>query len=171
MVRVVDIRLDNGTAVVLRPIRPEDKALIADGVAHLSSESAYRRFLAPRHALTPAELRYFTEVDFRDHVALVAVPDDDPDTLLGVGRWVRSREDAELAEVAYLVADEAQGQGLGTALVRALADSARRHGVRRFVATMLPSNGPARRLFTRVTRNVRTRMADGIQELEGRLAA
>ena len=53
----------------------------------------------------------------------MAVPAEGPERLLGVGRWVRSPLDPELAEVAYLVADDFQGQGLGRVIARSLADS------------------------------------------------
>ena len=83
-VRLMVVRLHNGDEVTIRPIRPEDKPLLEAALAALSAESAYRRFLAPKKRLTPPELRYLTEVDFRDHVAYVAVSASDPQTLLGV---------------------------------------------------------------------------------------
>ena len=165
------MHLDNGVEVVIRPIRPDDKALLVEGVAQLSDESAYRRFLGPKHELSLRELRYLTEVDFADHVALVAVRPDEPGTMVGVGRWVRLAGDPEAAEVAYLVADELQGHGLGSALVDALAGCARDRGVRRFVATMLPDNAAARRVFAHVSDDVQTRIVNGVAQVEGRLAA
>jgi RimJ/RimL family protein N-acetyltransferase len=167
----VVVHLDNGVEVVIRPIRPDDKALLLEGIAQLSDESAYRRFLGPKQQLSLDELRYFTEVDFADHVALVAVRPQEPETMVGVGRWVRLPGDPEAAEVAYLVADELQGEGLGTALTDALADAARARGVRRFVATMLPHNAAARRLLAHVSDDVQTRIVDGVAQVEGRLAA
>jgi RimJ/RimL family protein N-acetyltransferase len=167
----VVVRLHNGETVTIRPIRPADKPLLAAGMAALSDESAYRRFLGPKQQLSLDELRYFTEVDFADHVALVAVRPDEPETMVGVGRWVRIPGDPEAAEVAYLVADELQGEGLGTALTDALADAARARGVRRFVATMLPDNAAARRLLAHVSDDVQTRIVDGVAQVEGRLAA
>ena len=88
-------------------------------------ESARLRFLAPKNRLSLAELRYLTEVDHVDHYALVAVLADDPTTMAGVGRWVRDREHPDAAEVAIVVGDCHQGQGLGTPLGTALADGAR----------------------------------------------
>jgi hypothetical protein len=70
--------LRDGTRVSVRPIRPSDAALLSAGLAHLSPESARRRFLAPKPRFTLAELRYLTEVDHVDHVALVAVLADAP---------------------------------------------------------------------------------------------
>jgi RimJ/RimL family protein N-acetyltransferase len=164
-------RLRDGTSVGLRPIRPSDAALLSAGLARLSPESARRRFLTPKPRLSGAELRYLTEVDQVDHVALVAVPADDPAALVGVGRWVRDREHPDAAEVAVVVCDDRQGQGLGTVLGLALADAARARGVTRFTATMLPENVPARRLFARISEHLDTAVRGGLYELTAALAA
>jgi RimJ/RimL family protein N-acetyltransferase len=163
------VHLDNGTEVRIRPIRPDDKRLLADGVDHLSRQSVYQRFLAPKGPLTDGELRYLTEVDFRDHVAYVAVRPQAPDVLVGVGRWLRLREDPEVAEVAFVVSDELQRQGLGTALGEALADAARERGVRRFVATTLPDNLAAHRLFARLAQERTTTAHGPLHELRGEI--
>ena len=164
------MQLEGGVEVLIRPIRPDDKPLLAAGMQHLSERSAYQRFLAPKTALTEAELQYLTEVDFRDHVAFVAVRPEEPDVLVGVGRWIRLSLDPEVAEIAFVVADDLQHRGLGTALAEALADAARERGVRRFVATMLPDNLAAHRLFARVAQE-RSVTAEGtLHELRGTLS-
>ena len=161
------IRLDNGVAVLIRPIVPEDKALLARGIEQLSQQSAYQRFLAPKAALSTDELRYLTEVDFRDHVAYVAVRPEAPDVVVAVGRWIRLRNDPEVAEIAFVVSDALQRQGLGTLLGETLADAARERGVRRFVATMLPDNLGAHRLFARVAQERETAVDGQVHELSG----
>jgi RimJ/RimL family protein N-acetyltransferase len=166
----VIVRLDGGDEVLIRPIRPDDKPLLAAGMRHLSERSAYQRFLAPKSALTEAELRYLTEVDFRDHVALVAVRPAEPDVLVGVGRWIRLAGDPEVAEIAFVVADDLQHRGLGTALAEALADAARERGVRRFAATMLPDNLAAHRLFARVAQERSVTAQGTVHELRGRVS-
>jgi acetyltransferase len=164
------VRLGNGIDVLIRPIRPDDKGLLAAGMEHLSAHTSYQRFLVPKRALTAAELRYLTEVDFRDHVALVAVRPEKPDVLVAVGRWIRSAHDPEVAEIAFVVADELQNHGLGTALAEALADAARERGVRRFVATMLPDNLAAHRLFARVAQEREVTQSGPLHELRGELS-
>ena len=97
------------------------------GLQALSPLSRYRRFLAPKPRLSPSELRYLTEVDGRDHVALVAVaPRTPPTAWSGVGRFVRLAEAPDTAEFAIVVADDWQGRGLGRALAERLAAAARR---------------------------------------------
>jgi RimJ/RimL family protein N-acetyltransferase len=165
------VRLNSGLVVRIRRIRPDDKQLLSDGLARLSWDSAYRRFLAPKTELTPAELVAFTEVDFRDHVAMVAIRPDDPRSLAGVGRWVRSLRDPEAAEFAFVVADDLHREGLGTALVSVLADEARARGVRRVTATILPHNIAAHRLLAQMSDRLETTVQDGVFELRGDLAA
>jgi RimJ/RimL family protein N-acetyltransferase len=167
----VDLRLRNGTEVFVRPIRLGDKALLVRGMAELSPRSARLRFLAPKNHLTLAELRYLTEIDDVDHFALVAVFTDDPRRLAGVGRWVRDIEHPDAAEVAVVVGDCLQREGLGTALGEALADAARARGIARFTAVMLPENIAAQRLFAHISGRLSTRESGGTYELVADLAA
>ena len=123
----------------IRPIEPDDKEALARGFDRLSERSRYRRFLSPRGPLTQAELRYFTEVDHRNHEALVAVAPDTGEGV-GVGRFVRSREDPAVAELAVAVADDWQGHGVGSQLTAELAKRAREEGVTCFTALALAEN-------------------------------
>jgi RimJ/RimL family protein N-acetyltransferase len=140
-------------------------------MASLSPQSARLRFLAPKNHLTVAELRYLTEVDHIDHYALVAVLADDPTTMAGVGRWVRDGDHPDAAEVAIVVGDCYQRQGLGTVLGTALGDGARALGIARFTAMMLPENTAAQRLFAHISGRLRTRVEGGNYELVADLAA
>jgi RimJ/RimL family protein N-acetyltransferase len=140
-------------------------------MASLSPQSARLRFLAPKNHLTLAELRYLTEVDHIDHYALVAVLADDPTTMAGVGRWVRDGDHPDAAEVAIVVGDCYQRQGLGTALGTALGDGARALGIARFTAMMLPENTAAQRLFAHISGRLSTRVESGTYELVADLAA
>jgi hypothetical protein len=66
------VRLPDGLEIAVRPIRPEDKPLLAEGIRHQSAQTIERRFMSPKPRLTAAELRYLTEVDGCNHVALIA---------------------------------------------------------------------------------------------------
>ena len=115
-------RLPDGAPVLIRPIRADDKRMLTDGLRRLSDESVHRRFLTPKRSFSRAELRYLTEVDGRDHVALVAEHPSGPvRRLIAVGRFVRLAEDPHAAEVAITVADDWQGRGLGSMLSEQLA--------------------------------------------------
>jgi RimJ/RimL family protein N-acetyltransferase len=97
------------------------------------------RFLRTKNELSPAELRYFTQIDHHDHEALGAV-DRANGRGVGVARYIRSAEDAQSAEIAVTVVDEWQGRGLGTELVAQLSERAREEGIRRFTALVAADN-------------------------------
>ena len=168
----METRLDNGTRVTIRPIRPDDKDLLARAHGRLSADTVYRRFLGPKPVLSGSELRYLTEVDGRDHVALIAVLADEPETAVGVGRFVRLRHDPATADFAIVVGDEYQGQGLGRRLGRMLADAARERGIRRFSATTLTENVAAQRLMATISAGLtRGRATAGVSEVYAEIAA
>jgi nucleotide-binding universal stress UspA family protein/GNAT superfamily N-acetyltransferase len=141
------VTLRDGARVRLRPISAADRLLLAESFERLSEQSRYRRFLTAKEKLSGGELDYLVDgVDHVDHEAIVAL---DPLTgqLLGIARYVRSKEDPEIAEVAVTVADNWQRRGLGRALLDKLTYRARREGVRRFSALVLGENRPALGLF------------------------
>jgi RimJ/RimL family protein N-acetyltransferase len=139
--------LADGTRVRIRPVEPGDKPRLAAALAQLSRETIRRRFLAAKPSLSAAELRYLTEIDGVEHLALAAVVDDDPDRIVGVARCVRLEPRGTTAEFAIVVGDALQGHGLGSVLARALADAAYAVGIRRFSATTLADNVAVRHLM------------------------
>ena len=166
------MQLTGGLEVVVRPIRPSDKELLATGLARLSELSIHRRFLGPKPRLSKRELRYLTEVDGVNHHAVVAAAPAWDDAIVASARWVRLAEDPLAAEAAIVVADPLQGQGLGRFLARELADAARARGIRRIHASMLSENPPAMALM----RVIAERLSDGghdhgVHEVVAELAA
>ncbi len=139
--------LPTAPELTVRPIRPTDKGALLDLFERLSPRSRLRRFLAPKPSLSRRELAYFTEVDHRTHAALVAVDGDG--VLHGVARYACGPEESTVADVAFAVADSAQGRGIGTGLARLLVDDARANGIVRLQAMTLPENAPARKLLGR----------------------
>ena len=125
--------------LLIRPIRAEDKRALKRGFARLSERSRYRRFLAPHWQLMPDELRYLTEVDHRDHEALVAI-DPRINEGVGVARYVRSEQHPDTAELAVAVVDAWQRHGVGGRLAAALATRAREEGIGYFSCLLLSDN-------------------------------
>jgi GNAT superfamily N-acetyltransferase len=165
------IRAGDGTQLYVRHIKPGDKAMLAEAWLRLSPRSQYRRFLAPKPYLTKSDLRYLTEIDGHDHVALVAVRMDDPARFVAVARYVRLADDSEAAEVAVTVADHMQGMGIGRQLGVLLADEARGRGVKRFTAALLADNKPALKLMETMTDRLVSHIDHGVTDVVADLAA
>ena len=125
----------------------------------------------PKPRFSSSELRYLTEIDGFDHVAIVAVSAEDPDVFYGVARFVRWQNDPEAAEAAIVVADPLQGHGLGRELGRRLAEEARERGVKRFTATLLGENVAAHRLFASISSHLEAHYDGGLEELVAEIAA
>jgi GNAT superfamily N-acetyltransferase len=137
--------LAHGTRLLLRPLCSEDRDGLAAAFARLSPESRRRRFLSPKHELTPQELAFFTDIDHVGHEAIVALDQRDG-SIVGVGRYVQVADRAGVAEVAVVVADELQSIGIGTALARRTVWRARVNGFTLLTATTLWENRLARAL-------------------------
>jgi RimJ/RimL family protein N-acetyltransferase len=131
--------LGDGSEVLVGQVRPEDAPLLADGFARLSAESRQLRFLTDKPRLSPAEVRYFTEIDHHDHEAIGAM-DLSEGRGVGIARYIRDRDDPEVAEIAVTVVDDWQGRGLGTELLTRLMDRAREEGIKRFRALVATDN-------------------------------
>jgi GNAT superfamily N-acetyltransferase len=169
--RCVVTRLQDGTPLIVRPIRPGDKDLLADGLARLSDDSRHKRFLSPKPRFTDAELRYLTEVDGIDHVAYVALRGDAPMELVGVARLVRDKDDPARAEIAVTVGDCWQRRGIGRMLGDRLAMAARDRDVRWLTATMAADNVAAHHLFDHVSTQLHLERDGAVDELWADLAA
>jgi RimJ/RimL family protein N-acetyltransferase len=151
-------------AYLVRPIRPEDRKALVEAFGHLSATSRYSRFLRPIKRLTAEDARYLTEVDHRNHEALVAIAPGGE--LIGVARYIR-RDDPSQAEVAVTVADEWQQRGVGTELLQDLAGRARQEGITHFVGICLTDNHRILDLVHELGPHAKTRpVGDGTTEFE-----
>ena len=136
------VHLLDRSPVTIRPIRPADAPLVADAFDRLSLVSRYNRFLGSKTRLTPAELHRFTDVDHREHEALIAISGIDH-RAVGVARYIRSPTSGQRAEVAVTVIDEWHRRGLGQVLVDRLTDRARAAGIGAFTALIADDNAAA----------------------------
>lgn len=127
--------LEDGTAVLVRPLLYSDRLELAAAFQELSPAARRMRFLHPPDHLDERDLEYLTNLDYFDHFALAAFAEDEPGRPgIAVARYIRDPEDAGTAEVAVTVLDAYQRRGLGTLLLIALADLAVERGVRTFVS-------------------------------------
>ena len=112
--------LADGTTVTLRAISPQDADIEQDFVRRLSPRSKQLRFLSGIRELTPLMLARFTHLEYPDEAAFLAtVESDGRERQVGVARFA-SGSSASCREFAVVVADEWQGRGIATALLRKL---------------------------------------------------
>ena len=140
--------LDEGTRLLFRPIRPDDKEILREGFERLSPQSRYRRFFHAIDHLSEAHLRYLTEVDFENHFAWLAFAEEETDGPgVGVVRWIRMKAEPDVAEGAVTVVDDYHNRGIGKALLWLGARSAIEHGVRAIRVNTLAENAPVTQLL------------------------
>lgn len=139
----IPIRVRDGTELMLRPVLPGDSERTVHGHIQFSGETLYRRFMTARLP-TPALLHYLSEVDYVDHFVWVVTDGSDP---VADARFVRDETDPTVAEIAFTVADDYQGRGIGTFLISALSIAARVNGIERLSARMLSDNVPMRAIM------------------------
>ncbi|MGD8843041.1 MAG: bifunctional acetate--CoA ligase family protein/GNAT family N-acetyltransferase [Gammaproteobacteria bacterium] len=134
------VQLHDGTDIVIRPIRPEDAEIEQQFIRDLSSEAKYFRFMSALQELTPEMLVRFTQIDYHNEMALVAVRQTrDTEEEIGVARYV-TNPDKKSCEFALVVSDRWQRKGIGHHLMRKLMDSARERGLETMVGEVLRDN-------------------------------
>ncbi|MBX9245897.1 GNAT family N-acetyltransferase, partial [Actinotalea ferrariae] len=159
-----DVVLRDGGTARVRPIRAADADRLQAFHVRQSERSTYFRFFAPLERLPERDLSRFTHVDHHDRVALVAVTDDADgpggERIIAVARYDRTAPGE--AEVAFNVADDHHGRGLGSVLLEHIAAAARERGIRRFTAEVLPQNGQMLAVFRVAGYAVSQHLDDGI---------
>lgn len=158
------ITLRSGHRVLVRALRPDDAPGLAEAFEQLSETSRYRRFFTAKPHLSEQTLAFLTAVDHHDHEALVAVSPDSGQ-LLGVARFIRDAREPDHAEVAVTVADSWQRRGLGTVLLRELAQRAAEEGIGYFTAEILAENQPMLTLADRLGDTETTRQGSTVSAL------
>jgi RimJ/RimL family protein N-acetyltransferase len=160
--------LRDGRRAEIRALRPDDRADLITAVGRTSAESFYRRFFGVRHEFTEREIASYLNIDFVNHVALVAAMDEgERPTIVGGGRYVVVEPGT--AEVAFTIVDEYQGQGIGAALLRHLAAIARSAGLQKLIAEVLAVNAPMLKVFERSGLDYSTKRDSGVVHVALRL--
>ena len=159
----LDVVLRDGETVQVRPITSEDGDLLISFFERLGPESRYFRFFRVKQDLNPEEVRFFTNVDYDNRMALVVL---DGDQMIAVGRYDIEEVGGSAAEVAFAVADDQQGRGIGTELLQLLTSYARQHGVERFRAFVLPENVQMMRVFRNSGYELGRTVEDGVYTVD-----
>lgn len=130
-------------------------------VGSLATESRYRRFFAPKRGFSDKEIDFYLNVDFENHVALVAVVDvDGAPRIVGGARYIATTPGR--AEIAFAVDDRWQGQGIASALLRHVVSIARARGLAALDAEVLSENTAMLKVFERAGVAASTRRAGGV---------
>ncbi len=134
------VPVKNGATVLIRPTRAADADAVRALFHRMLPDDVYTRFFRRVRSLSYKELQTLCNVNHETDVAFVAVIGPrESEVVVGSGCYFLNPT-TNLAEVAFIVAPDWQGVGLGTALLRRLQEYAISRGVRGFVAHVLPGN-------------------------------
>jgi acetyltransferase len=137
---VTRVQLNDGTDIIIRPIRPEDAEIEQQFIRSLSAKSKYFRFMNTIQELSLEMLVRFTQIDYHDEMALIAVkPDGDNEEEIGVVRYMTNL-DKKSCEFALVVSDKWQGRGIAHHLMQKLIEVARNRGLEMMEGQVLGNN-------------------------------
>ncbi|MBN2302289.1 MAG: GNAT family N-acetyltransferase [Lentisphaerae bacterium] len=132
--------LDDGTQLNIRPMHPTDEPRLKELFYALSQQTIYYRFMSRAKHIPRKQIQDFVFIDHRKDIAIVAtIPEAYGDEIVAIGRYYLN-EKTNFAEVAFVVRDEWQKQGIGTFLLKHLAVIAKRNGIGGFTAEVLIEN-------------------------------
>jgi len=165
--------LRDGSAVRLRLIAPEDKALLRREFERWSPESRYARFLAPKQQLSDEELHYLCDLDQETHFAIGALAESgdghgEP-TGLGIARFIRLPTQAlepVTAEAAIAVNDTCHRKGLGRLLLMRLCAAAAEREIERFRCEVLVANVSMQALIESIAPEHTTATRHGVLSID-----
>ena len=167
---VKNIQLNDGTDIVIRPIRPEDAEIEAKFVRELSNETKYFRFMNHLHELSQEMLVRFTQIDYHNEMALVAVASNGAgEEQVGVARYATNL-DKKSCEFALVVSDKWQSRGIAHHLMTSLMEVARDRGLERMDGQVLGNNFKMLELIKSFNFRITTDPDDtSIKQVEARL--
>ena len=160
--------LRDGSRIEIRALKPSDRDQLQSAVGRMSDETIHSRFFAPKRHFSEREIDFYLNVDFVNHVALVAVLDVAGRALIvGGGRYIVIQPG--VAEVAFGIDDAYQGRGLGGLLMKHLTAIARASALRQLVAEVLPGNVAMLSVFKKAGLEMTTKRESGVAHVTLRL--
>lgn len=159
------IELKDKSRVFLRPLKLTDEGLVRDLFYTLSADSVHYRFFQMIKAMPHEKLQELLRVDYDADMAVVVLKDQSPDSPMLAMAHYRKDPPTNFADAAFLVRDEWQGKGVGTALMNALVDMARLRGIAGFTADVLMHNHGMLRVFHKCGYAVESRLEQGVYQL------
>ncbi|MCK6457489.1 MAG: GNAT family N-acetyltransferase [Phycisphaerae bacterium] len=159
-------RTSDGRPLVIRPIKPTDESLLHDMFYRFSQETIYQRFFAVKNYMPHKRLQQFCTIDYDRDITLVAViHEGEVETICGMALYALDPK-AGYGEAAFVVADQYQGRGIGTLLMRRLTEIAEARNIRGFTADVLADNTRMLRVFEKCGYPVRTTQKGDVVSLK-----
>jgi acyl-CoA hydrolase len=156
------ITIADGREVLLRPIKPDDEPLIREMFYKFSEQTVYLRYHGQLKSMPHNKLQVFCNIDYDTEMALVAqIGESDDQEIIGVARYMTDAGKGS-AELAFVVGDDWQRQGLGTKMCHRLMEVAQEEGIRKFTADVLAENSGMLKIFHRSGMNVETSSEEGV---------
>lgn len=129
-----------GVDVRVRAVKPTDEEMLSDMFYDLSDQTIINRFFSMLKSMPHRKLQTLCCIDYDKEMSLVVVADEGPkQKIVGVGSY-HLNPATHRAEIAFLVADAWQGQGVGTFLMRYLVKIARSKNIKGFTAEVMRDN-------------------------------
>lgn len=160
---ISDVVLRDGSTVRIRPVRRSDAIRVEDYLIALSPETRRLRFWSQAIDVRTLAAN-IVDVDYRDHMTLIALTGGDDGTMIGGAQYVRI--DGGRAEFSVSVADAYQGRGIGSILIGQTAQAAAAQDITTFVAEVLPENHAMVNVFRASGFPVSIRATPGSLEVE-----
>lgn len=150
--------------VRVRPVRISDEERLQELFYRLSDESTYSRFMQYKKAHPHEEMQQLVDLDYEHSMALVVTVDDETEQIIAMARY--DLEPAtNLADIAFVVLDAWQGKGIGTLLMKRMAEIGEKRGIGGFTADVLASNRAMLGVFQRSGLRLQTHLESGTYEL------
>ena len=160
-----DWLLEDGTPLLLRPMKPEDESLVSEFLSNCSEDTVYFRYFKHIKKWTHEMLIRFTQNDYDRELGLMAIGlPPGPEVMMGVSRMVMAA-DRSTAEFAVIVADPWQGKGLGEKLIERVIEIARDNGVKMLYGDVLATNLPMLGLVKKMGFTIKA-FDDGVRRVE-----
>ena len=157
---------NHGKAVHMRPIRPTDEDMMRDLFYACSEHTLYHRFFAKMKSMPHRKLTKLVNIDYVNNMALASVThEDEHEMIVAVGRYALEKA-TNAAEVAFIVRDDWQGQGLGITMFNQLIEIARKRGIVKFTADVLHDNARMLHIFHKCAPNpIKSTLESGVYRL------
>ena len=157
-----ETRVINGEKVTIRPTKPVDERRLQEHYYNLDKDDVISRFFHEKTRFLRSDVEGLSQIDYTHNLTLIGVTGEFGfGKVIAVGEYLLD-EDDNLAEVAFSVAREWQGKGLGHILMEKLAEAARENGIDGLMAYTATDNRAMIALFKSLPYKVTIQLEDDV---------